>query len=279
MPFALWTNPVLHSSSKAGAVVAARKLMMGHKISLLSGISSRIYSTQESKNNRSDKKNNIISYFKLFPTVFPNNGPPKDAFKVNQRKLRKEYLKLQADSHPDILIGSNQLNNEQKEQLQQEAHAKQEAEPSNLTADEVIAENSKVLNRAYATLKSPLTRSQHYLALQGIDVTNDDSAGNEAETSNANNLFKKIASSDQELLLMILDIHEQLESCGDYEELKQLKKENDERIEQSENLLDELYKSNNLERATVETIKLNYWFNIKNAIKEWEPGKRVNLTH
>ncbi|GMM36917.1 J-type chaperone [Saccharomycopsis crataegensis] len=205
------------------------------------------------------------NYFQLFPRTFPNHGPPNDRFLINPKLLRKEYLQLQGETHPDLLLGLSGSNASNAEGA--------------ITAEEIVAENSKVLNRAYAMLKSPLTRSQHYLMLNDIDIMNDDDNNNSSSTSSSSQ-FRKIASQDQELLLMILDIHEQLETCGSQEELKQLKVENDQRIVEAEKILDDLYYNHHdLQNAAVETIKLNYWCNIKNAIKEWEPGKAVNLTH
>lgn len=192
-----------------------------------------------------------INFFKLFPKSYPNGGPPKDPFKTDLRKLRKEYLKLLTDSHPDKLVGSAVLKGD---------------------APSGVDEASKVLNKAYGTLKSPLTRSQHVLQLNGVDVVSDDPNGLGAEIRNS-------FSGNKELLLMILDIHERLEDCSNKEELKGLKEENDARIAESESRLEELFREQNWDEAAVETIRLNFWFNIKNAIKEWEPGKPVNLTH
>lgn len=190
-----------------------------------------------------------LNYFEFFPVTFPNNGPPRDSFLVNLRNLKKEFLKLQQNHHPDLIRDLNDLKGNGNAQDEDE--------------------NSKLLNKAYSTLKSPLSRAQYILLLHGIDITSDE----------INNQYKQMASSDNELLMMILDTHEQLETCKDFDELKILKSENDTRIKQSEKVLNELFSQEKYPEAALESIKLNYWVNLKGAIRDWEPGAPVNLTH
>lgn len=125
---------------------------------------------------------------------------------------------------------------------------------------------SSLLNKAYSTLKSSLLRSQHILQLNGIDLTKDD-------------ISQKYSLQDKQLLFEILDIHETLENITDEMELESIKLENDERIAKSEELLDSLFQNNQFDKAAVETIRLKYWYNINNAIKNWAPDKPIQLTH
>jgi molecular chaperone HscB len=113
------------------------------------------------------------------------------------------------------------------------------------------------LNKAYITLKSPLTRAQYLLELHGIDLTNE--TGTQEYT-------------DQATLFDVLDIHESLESIDDEEELTKYKQENDERIKESVKKLEELFGSEQWDQAARECIKLKYWMNIDNAVKNWDGG-------
>ncbi len=176
-----------------------------------------------------------------FFKLFPKTTHSKILFQIDPKSLRKEYRSLQQQLHPD----------------------------SNISHDDSIKyddSKSSLLNKGYSTLKSSLLRSQHILELNGIDLSKDE-------------VSKKYSLKDGELLFEILDIHENLENVNNEQELEPVKLENDERIAKSEAILNDLFNKQDYETAAVETIRLRYWWNIDNAIKNWEPGKPINLTH
>lgn len=187
-------------------------------------------------------------YFKLFPQTFEKGlGPPATSYIVDLKKLRKEYRLLQSKNHPDLKKNISELAG---------------SDPGSSAED-----MSSFINTAYTTLKDPLKRAQYILKKNAnIDVTND-------ETSQTYQ-FK-----DKELLMNILEIHEQLETLATETDLNRLQNENEERIESSELNLTRFFKEEDYESAAIETIKLKYWYNIQNALKEWENGKPVQLTH
>lgn len=164
--------------------------------------------------------------FSLFPKTF---GQPQ--FQVDQRALRKEYRQLQQQEHPDLTKNDTQ---------------------------------SSLLNRAYTTLKQPLTRAQYLLELQGIDLSDESNT-------------QQFAQPD--VLFEVLDIHESLESVQEEEELVQFKKENDERMALSIAALEKLFKEGQWEAAAKEAVKLKYWVNIDGVMRNWEGGKPMNLVH
>lgn len=172
--------------------------------------------------------------------LFPKTCPSQPpVFTVDKRSLRKEFRTLQQQLHPD----------------------------SNVETVNYDDAQSSLLNKAYNTLKSPLLRAQHLLELQaGIDLS-------------ADGVSQEYSSQDKTLLFEILEIHEQLESAESEEEIESLKMENNKRIMENEELLNDLFQKHEYQQAALETIKLKYWTNIDNAIKNWEPGKPVNLTH
>jgi molecular chaperone HscB len=99
--------------------------------------------------------------------------------------------------------------------------------------------------------------------LRGIDVAEDETAKVE----------------DPELLMEVLDTREEIENAGEEEELEELKRINDERIEQSEGVLDEAFRKDDLVKAKEEAVRLRYWVNIKESLDGWEKGKPVVLVH
>ncbi len=101
------------------------------------------------------------------------------------------------------------------------------------------------------------------LSLRGIDVAEDETAKVE----------------DPELLMEVLDTREEIENAGEEEELDELKRINEERIEESERVLDKAFREDDMERAKGEAIRLRYWVNIKESLDGWEKGKPVVLEH
>lgn len=143
-------------------------------------------------------------------------------------------------------------------QLQSEYH------PDVLTS--TVNDMSSQLNKAYKTLSKPLTRSQYILSLHGIDLSQDGEA-------------QKVMSKDPQLLMQVLDVHEQLEDISGESDLKVIEQSNKQRLKDCEERLKKAHESQDWEAAATLTVELRYWSNLDNAIKEWEPGKPILLTH
>ncbi len=89
------------------------------------------------------------TYYEIFPQTTPAGPPPQGPFEIDLRQLRKEFLQLQAQAHPDRHHG----------------------------ADKARAEGASArINEAYKTLQNPLLRAQYLLSLRGIDVAEDETA-------------------------------------------------------------------------------------------------------
>lgn len=110
---------------------------------------------------------------------------------------------------------------------------------------------SSHLNIAYKALLDPLQRAQHVLLLHGIDA-----------------LAEKDTLTDEDLLIEVLIAREAISEVSSEEELRDLERENNEKLKQSERVLEEAFKNSDFERAKLETIKLSYWQNIKRQIDE-----------
>ena len=89
------------------------------------------------------------THYEIFPDTTPLGPPPQGSFAIDTRKLRQEFLQLQAKAHPDRHQG----------------------------ADKARAEGASArINEAYKTLQNPLLRAQYLLSLRGIDVAEDETA-------------------------------------------------------------------------------------------------------
>jgi molecular chaperone HscB len=122
---------------------------------------------------------------------------------------------------------------------------------------------SSRINEAYKTLQSPLLRAQYLLSLRGIEVAEDETAKVE----------------DPELLMEVLDARERIEEAESEEDLVDMKKENDARIEESVKILEDAFANDNMEAAKAEAVRLRYWINIGDSLHAWEKGKPVVLQH
>lgn len=148
-----------------------------------------------------------------------------------------------------------------REFLQLQAVAHPDRHPTQLK-NRAEATSARI-NEAYKTLQNPLLRAQYLLSLRGIDVAEDETAKVE----------------DPELLMEVLDTREEIENAGAEEELEELKRVNDERIEESEGILDRAFREDDMEAAKGEAVRLRYWVNIKESLDGWEKGKPIVLVH
>ncbi|KAH8593241.1 hypothetical protein B0O99DRAFT_217215 [Bisporella sp. PMI_857] len=89
------------------------------------------------------------THYEFFPETLSKGPPPTGRFLIDLRKLRKEFLQLQAVAHPDRHPSS----------LKTRAEA-----------------TSARINEAYKTLQNPLLRAQYLLSLRGMDVSEDETA-------------------------------------------------------------------------------------------------------
>ncbi|KAG5956803.1 hypothetical protein E4U58_006420 [Claviceps cyperi] len=176
------------------------------------------------------------NYYKLFPQTLPDGPPPQSPFKINLRALRREYLALQAQCHPD-----------KQDSQDQSPH-------QNL---------SSLINEAYRTLKDPLLRAEHILAINGIPTTRDDdhttldSVPQEAKT---------------ELFTTVWQEHEKLGRVEKMEDLKALNDNTTRRIEASEEAMGHAFEERDLQAARWEVVRLRYWMRIREAVREWPEG-------
>ncbi|ANB14582.1 Jac1p [Sugiyamaella lignohabitans] len=168
-------------------------------------------------------------YYSFFPQSFPNGPPPKGPFEINAKQLKQEFLKLQAQTHPDK-AGSVDPNNELRKKFEL---------------------RSSQLNIAYKSLLNPLDRAQHLLLLRGIDA-----------------LSERDSLQDEDLLMDVLMAREAIADSNSREDLLSLQQENDKRLSESETALISAFSEDDLESAKNETIRLSYWQNIKNQISD-----------
>lgn len=203
----------------------------------------------------------IPTFYALFPETLPNGPPPHGKFDIDLRALRREFLRLQAASHPDFHHSAAQSS-------PSSSSAPSSDEPTNTkSAARIRAEaTSALINAAYKTLSSPLLRAQYLLREQhGVDLEGDEAGAQ--------------AAPDPELLMTVLEAREAIEEAETEADLDEVTLANEERVAEAERRLAEALEAGDVEGAKGEAVRLRYWVNIREGVKGWERGKPVVLQH
>ncbi|KAK4240326.1 HSCB C-terminal oligomerization domain-containing protein [Achaetomium macrosporum] len=204
----------------------------------------------------------IPTYYALFPETLPNGPPPQGKFHIDLRALRREFLRLQAASHPDFHHHAAASSSSSPSTAEQPSSSSSSKSPARIRAEATSA----LINAAYKTLSSPLLRAQYLLREQhGIDLEGDE-AGAEA-------------APDPELLMTVLEAREAIEEAEREEDLEEVRAANEERIRESEARLAEALETGDVQAAKEEAVRLRYWVNIREGVDNWERGKPVVLHH
>jgi molecular chaperone HscB len=197
----------------------------------------------------------VPTYYALFPETLPDGPPPAGKFHIDTRALRREFLRLQAASHPDF---HHHAASHTHHQHQHHRHSKSRAHAEATSA---------LINTAYKTLSSPLLRAQYVLREQhGVDLE-----GDEAGTQSA--------APDAELLMTVLEAREVIEEAQREEDLEEVRVANEERIDEAERRIGEALEGGDVQAAKEEAVRLRYWVNIREGVKGWERGKPLVLQH
>jgi molecular chaperone HscB len=122
---------------------------------------------------------------------------------------------------------------------------------------------SSQLNDAFRTLADPLSRAQYLLTLRGVDLAGDEAA----------------RVDDVELLMTVMDAREAIEDAAEEADLEETRVANEERMAACVAVLGEAFAADDVERAKREAVRLRYWSNIADALRDWEKGHRSVLTH
>ncbi|KAK4938362.1 hypothetical protein LTR10_021161 [Elasticomyces elasticus] len=213
---------------------------------------SRIMGLQEaqpSSSTRSDAADprtpsipDITNFYTLFPKTLSDGPPPSGSFQIPLGPLKREYLQLQSQHHPD----------------------KYTSQP---TAHQKALALSSLLNTAYKTLSDPLLRARYLLQHNyDVDITSEDNSTHRDLT-------------DHETLMEVMEAQEAIEEAQTQEKIDALKEENRGRIEQTIQLLGEAFERGDVDAAKTECIRLNYWNSLQQGLHEWETGKEVRLIH
>ncbi|KAK1829463.1 putative Co-chaperone protein [Podospora conica] len=192
-----------------------------------------------------------LPYYALFPKTLPHGPPPSGPFEIDIPTLRREFLRLQAQSHPDL------------------HHHHHHTSPSSTTGGrktrrEAEATSSEI-NAAFKTLCSPLLRAEYILRERhGVDLAGDESTG---------------PGEDPEVLMTVLEAREAIDAAAEEGELEGVRRENEERVAETEGRLGEALGRGDVEAARRECVRLRYWLGIREGVEGWERGRGGGVLH
>lgn len=160
------------------------------------------------------------------------------AWDVDLASLKATWRRKQAETHPDRM------------------HNKSEKEQA------AAAIQSSLINKAYDTLRDPLSRACYLLEVNGS------SAPSESDSL-----------EDPQLLMQVMELREQLEEAQSEEDVEAIAQENQQYYDAAVVALGEAFASGNIDAARSKTTELRYWSNIAKVCREWAPGQRVEMQH
>ncbi|RAL09248.1 J-type chaperone JAC1 [Aspergillus homomorphus CBS 101889] len=211
----------------------------------LTTTTSCLSSSTSSSSSSTPETPDITNHYTIFRNTLPAGPPPHSPFSIPVADLRREFLQWQSRIHPDKYPSGPQ---------------KQQAEAL-----------SARINEAYRTLLDPLQRAQYLLhEMHGIDVTAEDGATKHA--------------LDPQTLMEVMEVQETIEEVGAdeaaEETIRELKRENEQRVAGCVRALEEAFDSGEIEKARTECVKLRFWYSVGEGLREWEPGTtEIRLVH
>jgi molecular chaperone HscB len=209
-----------------------------------------------------------LPYYDLFPETLPRGPPPQGPFDIDVRALRREFLRLQAATHPDYFHSASTPTNPSDPSSAPSDSEKALAAKRRRQAEAA----SSHINAAYKTLSHPLLRAQYILAERyGVDLAGDEAGSHTGGASGP--------IADPALLVEVLEAREAIDEAESEADLEGPMAENEERIARCVQGLRRAFSDGNVEDAVGEAIRLRYWESIKEGIRGWEKGAGAGLLH
>lgn len=170
----------------------------------------------------------------------PFDTVPANGWRIDLRELKNLWRRTMAISHPDRLV--HKVHDEQ----------------------EIGSQQSAIVNKAYETLSSPLQRALYLLQRSGVESVEEG-----------------MAVEDPSLLMEVMELQEALQDAEDQEAVDQVGATNQVHMDRVLGALNEAFSEPhpNTNRIRQLAVELRYWTNIDKAVREWQPGQRVELHH
>lgn len=149
-------------------------------------------------------------------------------FNINSKHLTKDFRMLQGKYHPDRFT----LKSPREQEL--------------------AADHSSMINKAYRTLLHPVERAEYLLQLAGLPLEEGD------------------IDLDPEFLMDIMEVNEELEEAEDKEAVQEIGIKNQEMLDGLLQEADSAFENENMVEARNVVAKIKYYDNIYNKVKDYE---------
>uniref|UniRef100_A0A3B4VJC5 HscB mitochondrial iron-sulfur cluster cochaperone n=1 Tax=Seriola dumerili TaxID=41447 RepID=A0A3B4VJC5_SERDU len=192
--------------------------------------SPRSYCTGQIKQNCWNCKQSLDkaqAFFCVSLSCLPNYYPLDYTFALDTKKLQKRYLQLQRSLHPD--------NFSQKSVKEQEYSESQ----------------SSLVNKAYKTLRKPLSRGLYMLELEGMSIEEGTDSG-----------------ADAEFLMELMEINEALDEAQTPEETNKIAQDTKGKLADLTERTDAALRKGELQTAKALLAQMKYHANIEEKVKE-----------
>ncbi|KAJ3257173.1 hypothetical protein HK103_004871 [Boothiomyces macroporosus] len=113
----------------------------------------------------------------------------------------------------------------------------------------ISEQQSSEINKAFQILKDPLSRAQYLLSLNGIEIN------------------ESLKTQDKQFLMEIIELQEEIEDLEE-DQVQDYVDRNNQEINTIIDNIGKAFKSNDLELAKKETIRLKYYYQIRNKLHE-----------
>lgn len=211
-----------------------------------------------------------LPYYDLFPESLPQGPPPQGPFDIDVRALRREFLRLQAASHPDYFHAASTSSSNSSNSSSSTPSSDAENIAAAKRRRQAEAASSHI-NAAYKTLSHPLLRAQYILAERyGVDLAGDEAGSHSGAIG---------AAADPALLVEVLEAREAVDEAESESDLEAPMAENEARIGRCLEGLRRAFAEGDVDGAIGEAVRLRYWESIKEGIRGWEKGVGGGLLH
>lgn len=152
----------------------------------------------------------------------------RKAFNIGSKQLTRDFRILQGKYHPDKFT----LKSDREQEL--------------------AADHSSMINKAYRTLLHPVERAEYLLQLAGLPLEEGD------------------IDLDPEFLMDIMEVNEELEEAEDKEAVQEIGQKNKEILDGLLQEADCAFQNENIYEARNVVAKIKYYDNIYNKVKAYE---------
>lgn len=183
----------------------------------------------------------------------------KENFKLDDKVLTNKFRQLIRKLHPDIFNTKSEVSQSRIEIVRMEAAILCSSSFQN--EKQYSADQSRMINKAYRTLASPISRAIYLLKLNNVSYA-------EGQIDQANDQDPGADQEQQRILLQIMELNETIDEIQTNEELEELEKKLEAIMEPFEKQFEQAFTKRDFSSAVKIVAKMKYFKNIDERLKD-----------